>query len=573
MVLDGRQRLLDGKYFSFYENGNKKSEGFYKNNQPTGFWNYYYEGGKLRMRGQLKGKSNFGLWKYYYENGQVSMEGEIYDGKREGPWKLYFENGKEKSSGTFEKGAKTGLWNHFYEDGNIKAQVFYKGKLGFYREFYSIGKAKLEGYQINGKSDSTWTYFHENGAIEAKGRFKDGRRNGIWTYYFENGNISAEGQYLNGDKNGKWTYYHENGQKSSEGEEKQGKREGQWKIYDNEGYLKGEGNFQSGTGDYKEFYDNGNLKVSGKMIDGVHDGEWLYYYDDGILEGKCLFVDGKGEYIGYYPNGEMRMKGKIEYGKNVGNWELFKEDGSIAGYYKPIYENEEPVFRLDEQTKTQSEARGNGKPDYRYKKRYNRYFTPRINEFRGFIIATNPLAMLIGSLPISLEHYYQERLGHEVQLSILRDPFFKNDDDIDPYKIYKRGFDIAIRQKFYHNDKGIGMFYFANELRYTYVKNYINAVDSTGTSSEYSQVSSTENIIQYAFLVGSRWLHIFGESWNRKSNKNGISVDIFVGAGIGYRNYSKNYDDHLYYDQFFDDLKQSKLVVSPRFGVNIGYVF
>jgi antitoxin component YwqK of YwqJK toxin-antitoxin module len=95
-VIEGQKTIRDGKYISFYENGNKKSEGFYRNDEPTGIWNYYYESGKLKMRGGLRGNTNYGLWRFYYENGNVSMEGEIYNGQREGKWNFYFETASLK---------------------------------------------------------------------------------------------------------------------------------------------------------------------------------------------------------------------------------------------------------------------------------------------------------------------------------------------------------------------------------------------------------------------------------------------------------------------------------------------
>ena len=338
--------------------------------------------------------------------------------------------------------------------------------------------------------------------------------------------------------------------------------------------MKGEGHFQSGSGDYNEFYDNGNLKVSGKMKDGVHEGKWMYYYEDGGLEGTSDFVNGEGDYIGYYPDGKLKMKGKIKNGKNVGNWELYKEDGSVAGYYKPIYEDDKPVFKVTEEPETSEIIGDYMKPDYRYKKRHNRYFSPRINEYRGIIIAAGPLAMIIGSLPVSLEYYFQERMGYEVQFSIIRDPFFKEGVSVEPYELYSRGFSTAFRQKFYHNEMGMGMLYFANELRYSNRKHQFNAIDSLSLPvvTMYTE-SATENLYEYSFIVGNRWMRLFGETWNVQSKQSGITIDFFIGIGIGYRDFQKNYMDNPVNNEIFDEIRQKKFAISPRLGVNIGYVF
>ncbi|MBR9997352.1 MAG: toxin-antitoxin system YwqK family antitoxin [Cyclobacteriaceae bacterium] len=572
-VIDGQKQIRDGKYISFYENGNKKSEGFYKNDEPTGFWNYYYESGKLKMRGGLRGNTNYGLWRFYFENGNVSMEGEIYNGQREGKWNFYFENGLLKSSGEFKNGERCGIWNHYYEDKSIKAQAYYKGEHGLYREFYADGKIRMEGFNLNGKSDSLWTYYYENGIKQAEGRYKEGHRNGEWTYFHENGNISANGTYDMGIKSGKWTYFHENGKVSSEGEEREGKKEGYWKIYDRQGHFKGEGIFREGTGEYKEYYENGNIKVEGEMDNGINIGHWKYYYPDGNLEGECLFVEGEGDFKGYYPGGSIKMQGAINNGKNVGEWKLYKEDGTLEGYYRPIYEEDKPVFKLSEKKLLEEEGPYDYmKPDYRYKKRHNRYFTPVINEYKGFILATNPAAPVVGSIPFSLEYYFHERLGHEIQLNLIRDPFFKNDHSIEPNTLYARGFDMAVRQKFYHPENGLGMFYFANELRYTMKNHYFNTIDTASYSNEMSKVQAVENKIEYSFILGNRWMRLFGERW-QGINQRGLTVDLFLGVGIGYRSFEKKYDDNASYDEVFNDLHQNNFSISPRIGVNIGMVF
>jgi antitoxin component YwqK of YwqJK toxin-antitoxin module len=572
-VIGDQKRIREGKYISYFENGNKKSEGFYKNGEPAGFWNYYYESGKLKMRGVLRGNTNYGLWRFYFENGNVSMEGEIYHGKREGKWNFYFENGLLKSTGEFRGGEKTGIWNHYYEDKSIKAQAYYKGDLGLYREFYTNGKIKMEGFNYMGKSDSTWTYYYENGAKQAEGKYSEGHRNGDWTFFHRNGNISASGIYDMGEKNGKWTYFHENGKISSEGEEREGKKEGYWKIYDNQGEFKGEGIFEEGSGKYREYYDNGNIKVKGEMDNGVNIGDWKYYYPDGSLEGECKFIEGEGLYTGYYSGGQIKMQGRIKDGKNVGEWKLYKEDGTLEGYYRPIYEEDKPVFKISEKKLEEEQGPFDYmKPDYRYKKRYNRYFNPVINEYRGFIIATNPAAMLLGSIPLSLEYYFQERLGHEIQLIMIRDPFFKKDQSIPENEIYSRGFDIAFRQKFYQPERGIGMFYFANELRYTNNNHYFNSLDTTNNSPEIQKIRAVENKIEYSFIIGNRWMQLFGERW-QGNNQTGITLDVFLGIGIGYRDFEKKYNHNPAYDDVFDELRQNNFSISPRVGINFGMVF
>ena len=567
--------ILHGPYLSYYANGKLNVEGEYSNNTPSGIWTYYYENGNVKMSGPLLDNSNHGLWKFYFENGKLNMEGEIYASKKENKWIYYYENGNVKSEGRYENDQETGIWNHFYEDGTLKSQIYHRDKIGNYKEFYNSGKIKMRGRQIEGVSDSLWHFYFENGTLKAKGEYHHGERDGLWTFFHENGNKSAEGMYLEGNKHGKWSYYHENGILSSEGEERNGQKEGYWKLYNMEGNFKGEAVFNQGDGEYKEYYLTGELHVEGQVKQGKNYGKWNYYYKDGIHEGEANFMNGEGKFTGYYKDGTVKMKGRIEDGKNVGIWELYNQDGSLSGYYKPYYENDKPVFKIVETPAlaTNSEEPGDyTKPEYRFKNRRSKYFTPRVNEFRGFIIGLNPIAPSLGSLPIAMEYYIQERLGHELQYTHLRDPFFISNGQINLNEKFERGFSLAMRQKFYQADENFGMLYFGHEVRYTSLSHLANIQESQ-SNDVIREIGMDENRVEYSILVGDRWIKVFGENWMKNASKSGITLDIFMGLGIGWRKSEKNYPENSAHDQIFKDVSTGSITIPFRFGVNLGYVF
>ena len=294
---------------------------------------------------------------------------------------------------------------------------------------------------------------------------------------------------------------------------------------------------------------------------------------DGTLEGEALFDNGVGTYTGYYEDGNVKMTGQINDGKNVGIWKLYEKDGSLAGYYRPYYEENKPIFKIIEKKEIQAaDQLDNMKPEYKYKNRKIKYFTPRVNEFKGIVLATNPVATTFGLLPLSIEYYLQERLGHEIQYTLIRDPFFTKDAQIAESENYKRGFSIALRQKFYHPDEIFGMFYFGHEIRFSSV-NHLANISGNGSGFYYNTIDANENTFEYSILVGNRIIKFFGEKWMNEADKSGFTVDIYGGLGIGYRNYKKNYPDNSDYDQIFKEIDQGKLTVPVRFGINIGYVF
>lgn len=60
---------------------------------------------------------------YYYDNGQVKQEGFYKDGKPHGAWTAYNEDGTKKAMGEYSNGEKTGKW--FFWTGTILNEVDY----------------------------------------------------------------------------------------------------------------------------------------------------------------------------------------------------------------------------------------------------------------------------------------------------------------------------------------------------------------------------------------------------------------------------------------------------------------
>lgn len=563
-----KSNQINGFYKAYYPNGPLEVEGFYNKGIAEGEWKYYYQSGSLKMSGTMKGESPQGHWEYYYENNNKSMEGTIEAGNREGFWTFYYENGNKKSEGKFEKGKKDGLWHYYYEDGTLKAKGLYQGREGKYKEYFPSGNLRATGFKLDGKSDSLWTFFYENAAKMAEGYYQEGLKSGEWIFFHLNGNVASKGTYVQGEKEGHWQYFDDNGLLNTEGLEKDDKKEGFWKMYFEDGGLKGEVFFNKGSGIYKEYYISGKLRKQGVLEDDLKQGKWLYYYENGRLEGEADFVNGLGTFIGYYETGEVKMKGSIENNQRIGTWTLYKQNGSIAGYYKIVYHAEGYGFEeiAADNSAHIADTVKYEKPEYKFKSNESKYFKSRLNEFRGIIIGLNPMAVAIGSIPLSLEYYIQERLGHELQLTLIRDPFFSKDTSMPLHALYKRGFSAAFRQKFYQSDQELGMIYFAHELRFTRVEYKANVpASNTAPSNTISILNEDASKYEYSFIVGDRITKDPGEK--------GITLDVFIGVGIGYRKYDALDNVTNGNNQVFDETPKSKFTVPLRVGLSIGYVF
>lgn len=555
---------LHGAYESFYVNGNRQARGSYVKGSASGLWEYFFESGQLKMKGNMQEGIPWGRWEYYYESGKRSMQGDLFGEVREGLWTFYFENGAVKSEGKFDRGVRQGIWNYFYEDGTLKAQSFYERGIGQYKEFYPSGQLRSEGLNVEGKSEGPWTYYHENGELEAAGNFDKGIRTGFWKFYHDTGNVSAEGSYAAGEKTGTWRYYHSDGSLSTEGTLVKGTRDGSWKIFERNGHPAGSIEYEKGRGVYSEYYDSGKIKVKGQLEDEVNVGQWYYYYENGKVEGECFFEEGSGDYKGYYEDGALKMEGRIMDGVRVGEWKLYHPDGSLAGTYHPIYEDERPIFRLSETEPVQTERIQYDKPEYKFKNKKWRYFTPRVNEYRGWVVAANPAAVLVGVLPFSVEYYQQERLGYEVQYQFIRRPFFAASSAVPVNERFMYGSKVKLRQKFYDGDNLLGMFYFGQEVAFTTISHRANTIDSATTARKIVEISRLEQRLEYGLFIGNRWV--------QSSSEGGFTVDAYLGGGIGYRLTRINYAETAERNEIFSGLNSSSISFPIILGVNVGFM-
>ena len=335
-------------------------------------------------------------------------------------------------------------------------------------------------------------------------------------------------------------------------------------MYYQSGEIKGLGEFDNGTGDYKEYHSSGQLKVEGQFVNGLNEGRWTYYDEDGDIEGVADYKEGVGHYIGYYYNGNKKMEGTLSGGKKVGEWKLYRGDGSLAGTYHPLYEEENPVFMISETIKESSDRRNSyEKPEYRFKSRKWRYFTPRINEYKGGILATNPAMMALDQFPVSLEYYKQERLGYELIYTYKRVPFFPLDRSDKVAELLTSGSSVALRQKFYSPDQRFGMIYFGHQVGFELLEHSVDVISGVGPVTSTNTVRSEESRFHYGIIIGDRLMKDPGNA--------GITLDIYFGVGIGRRKYTEKYSEDIY-DPLFSEINKTNTYVPFIFGLNIGYL-
>ena len=551
---------LHGSYEAFHLNGSLQTFGYYLNGLPDSTWVYYYENGRKRTEGEFKEGGSIGQWIYYYENGNKKSEGILQNNVKHGTWAFFYETGKSKSTGTYYDDVKSGIWNYFYEDEVVKAQAYYENGTGVYKEFYPSGSIKMEGENREEKSVGDWTYYFKGGEVQAKGSFENGLRVGDWIYFHPNGGEAIAGKFENGKEIGIWRHYHEDGEVKAEGAMDNGERDGFWKLYYSTGELKGEGDYQTGNGEYTEYYTSGKRKTSGQIKNGLKHGKWIFYSEEGLIDGEVDFVEGEGTYKGFYPDGLIKMEGQMKDDRRIGEWSLYNSEGELAGTYRPIYEDEKPIFKT-RQSASLKEPINSEKPEYLFKNKQIRYFKNSINEYKGIAVETNPAGTIIGSLPIAIERHVQERLGYQLQVIVHSKPFFTSHANASLDQVYSRGGTVQLKQKFYHPDRNLGMWYFGHLLGYSSLTHQVNLINENFVVTNGKLV---ERRSYYGLITGTRWMQRTADS--------GFTIDTYIGIVMGARTYIKKYGTDPLFEERFDNKLKKKGYFPFLIGLNIGFI-
>ncbi|HSH52304.1 MAG TPA: hypothetical protein VK982_11335, partial [Bacteroidales bacterium] len=183
--LDGKKQ---GQWIDYYPKGNKKAEGYYKNDKKTGKWIFYFPNERVKQTGTYSNGKLSGSWKWYYKNGQLRKEEFYIYGLPDGESIEYSDSGTVITEGIYIQGEKEGIWN------------------------YDIGDQTETGKYIMGLKDGKWyRYYKSNDELAYEGLFLQGSRDGKHVYYYPNGNVKEIQYYETGQKVKSWAKYDENG--------------------------------------------------------------------------------------------------------------------------------------------------------------------------------------------------------------------------------------------------------------------------------------------------------------------------------------------------------------------------
>lgn len=234
----------------YYENGKIKFKGSYKEGLPVGLHKEFaYDGSAIAAKeydlsGNITAEGivdendrKQGEWKLYYETGEEKAKGSYKDNLKTDLWIFYYPGGKVEQKGKYVSDRPSGLWTWYYENGNVwREENLYRGKgEGSFVEYDKDGKIIIKGEYLDNEREGLWNYCA--GDITEEGNFSAGYQEGLWKQYFSNGKIAYEGKFIQGIPDGKHKWYYPNGYVREEGLYSMGSREKNWYKYDMSGVL------------------------------------------------------------------------------------------------------------------------------------------------------------------------------------------------------------------------------------------------------------------------------------------------------------------------------------------------
>ena len=96
----------DGKHVVYYQNGNVKAQGNFKNSKREGEWIFFYESGTVALKKNFSNGEQVGEWTYYNQDGTLAMKVDDITKIDEKVEMTRYEKNKVKTKSTFVDGKK-----------------------------------------------------------------------------------------------------------------------------------------------------------------------------------------------------------------------------------------------------------------------------------------------------------------------------------------------------------------------------------------------------------------------------------------------------------------------------------
>ena len=221
-------RFRDGKYISYFENGQVQEKGEYYRGARIHEWYIYNEDGSLKEKKYYKKPEATELFVVYHKEGAPRVLGKLNHGVKVGQWRFYSNEGNLIKTKNFENGLIQGVVKGFWsKEKTLQSLSNYKDNVlnGESRTFYKDGTTPSSITLYNhGKKEGILKEYFKDGKLRATSLYKKGKLHGESIRYHSPNVIKSVRNYDNGILNGEYKNYNKEGELISEGSYKKGKK-------------------------------------------------------------------------------------------------------------------------------------------------------------------------------------------------------------------------------------------------------------------------------------------------------------------------------------------------------------
>jgi hypothetical protein len=123
--LYGLERVKNGLFQRWHENGLKEEEVIYVDRKRHGLYQSWYKNGNKAEEVLYVDGKRHGLYQWWYSNGQKSEQATYLEGKRHGFYQRWYANGQTMEEGTYVDEKLHGLFQLWYPNGQKASESTY----------------------------------------------------------------------------------------------------------------------------------------------------------------------------------------------------------------------------------------------------------------------------------------------------------------------------------------------------------------------------------------------------------------------------------------------------------------
>jgi antitoxin component YwqK of YwqJK toxin-antitoxin module len=141
----GENTSFTGEFIETYENGKTKGTGSFVDGLLEGLRIQYFENGNKKTEKYYKKSFPHGTAKEFYESGTLKQVGDFLDNKENGIWTIYYETGEKHVESTFVNGVQQGDYMEYSKEQKLLVQYYFvNGKASYSDEFLNLTKDAIE---------------------------------------------------------------------------------------------------------------------------------------------------------------------------------------------------------------------------------------------------------------------------------------------------------------------------------------------------------------------------------------------------------------------------------------------